>query len=75
MHSKTLFKGSIIFKNDLGRLNSLNNEDWSLFIEKKEAKLVVGGSTGWLAVRKSDRWASTGPQPVEVQSWPGSEGH
>ena len=46
MHSKTLFKGSIIFKNDLGRLNSLNNEDWSLFIEKKEAKLVVGGSTG-----------------------------
>ena len=54
MHSKTLFKGSIIFKNDLGRLNSLNNEDWSLFIEKKEAKLVVGGSTGQVRDRSVD---------------------
>ena len=32
---KTLSQVSNIFKKSLGRLNSWNNEDWSLFIEEK----------------------------------------
>ena len=72
VHSKTLFQGSNIIKNDLGRLSFLNNEDWSLFIEEKSQTSRLGfnrssyGSTGWLAVSikclAGDRWASAGPR-------------
>ena len=39
---KTLFQGSNIFKKSLRRLSSLNNEDWSLFIEEKSQTSRLG---------------------------------
>ena len=42
VHSKTLFQGSNIIKNDLGRLSFLDNEDWSLFIEEKSQTSRLG---------------------------------
>ena len=39
---KILFQGSNIIKKGLGRLNSLNNEDWSLFIEEKNQTSCLG---------------------------------
>ena len=66
VHSKTLFQGSNIIKNDLGRFSLWNNEVWSLFIEEKSH------TSRWGFDRLTSRWekwplglnrTSTEPQP------------
>ena len=59
VHSKTLFQGSNIIKNDLGRLNSLNNKDWSLFIEEKSQTSRWGSTDRPLGLNQT----SIGPRP------------